>query len=90
MAAETGVDAFVRQQTANMNRPDSRPLLAQIACPTLVLVGAEDKLTPPEMAQEIAGSVRDARLLVLPECGHLSTLDQPERVAQILADWYNG
>jgi len=88
MAVETGVDAFVRQQTANMNRPDSRPLLPQIACPTLVLVGAEDKLTPPEMAQEIAGSVRDARLLTLPECGHLSTLDQPDRVAQVLVDWF--
>lgn len=62
---------------ALLNRPDSRPDLSAIGCPTLVLVGAEDKLTTPEHAREIADAVSGARLVVVPECGHLSTLEQP-------------
>ena len=44
-------EAFVRQQRAIMSRPDSRPLLACVRCPTLVLVGDGDELTPPELAE---------------------------------------
>lgn len=88
MAEETGAAAFIRQQTANMGRPDSRPTLATIACPTLVVVGADDKLTPPEVAQEIATSIRGARLATIAECGHLSTLDRPEIVTRTLVEWY--
>jgi pimeloyl-ACP methyl ester carboxylesterase len=88
MAAETGAEAFIRQQTAIMQRRDSRPELAAIACPTLVLVGAADQLTPPDRAQEIAASIRGARLVVVPDSGHLSTLEQPERVNAALVDWF--
>lgn len=87
MAEDTGPDAFVRQQQAIMHRPDSRPDLAAIRCPTLVLVGDSDRLTPPDEAAEIAGGIAGARLLTVPECGHLSTLDQPQRVTQALIDW---
>ena len=87
MAAETGAEAFVRQQQAIMTRPDSRPLLASIRCPTLMLVGDGDELTPPELAKEIAGGISGARLVVVPECGHLSTLEKPEAVNAALADW---
>jgi pimeloyl-ACP methyl ester carboxylesterase len=87
MAAETGPEAFVRQQKAIMSRADARPLLATILCPTLVLVGDGDELTPPELAKEIAGGISGARLVVVPECGHLSTLEQPEAVNAALADW---
>ena len=90
MADETGPDAFARQQTAIMNRPDSRPDLAAIRCPTLVLVGAEDEVTPPEHAGEIADGVPGARLVVVPESGHLSTLEQPAAVTGVLADWLAG
>jgi pimeloyl-ACP methyl ester carboxylesterase len=62
MAADTGVDAFVRQERAILSRPDSRPLLASIRCPTLVLVGEGDELTPPELAKEIAAGVTNAAL----------------------------
>src|SRR5262249_19448066 len=51
MAADTGVDAFVRQEEAIIARMDSRPLLASIRCPTLVLVGDGDELTPPSLSQ---------------------------------------
>lgn len=87
MAADTGVAAFVRQQRAIMTRPDSRPQLASIACPTLVLVGEGDELTPPSLAQEIAAGIAGARLVTVPACGHLSTLEKPEAVNAALAEW---
>ena len=78
MAADTGPEAFVRQQKAIMSRPDSRPLLATIRCPTLVLVGDGDELTPPELAKEICAGISGARLVVVPDCGHLSTIEKPD------------
>ena len=84
MAADTGVAAFVRQQRAIMTQPDSRPQLASIACPTLVLVGEGDELTPPSLAQEIAAGIAGARLVTVPACGHLSTLEKPEAVMAAL------
>jgi pimeloyl-ACP methyl ester carboxylesterase len=90
MADETGPAVFARQQTAIMNRPDSRPDLAMIRCPTLVLVGAEDAVTPPEHAAEICDAVPGARLEVIAGAGHLSTLEQPGAVAGVLGDWLTG
>jgi pimeloyl-ACP methyl ester carboxylesterase len=87
MAAETGVDAFLRQQQAIIGRPDSRPGLGAIKCPTLVLVGDGDEATPPELAHEIASAIGGARLVAIPDCGHLSTLEQPEKVTAALVDW---
>jgi pimeloyl-ACP methyl ester carboxylesterase len=87
MAAETGAEAFVRQTKAIMSRQDARPLLSQIRCPTLVLVGDGDELTPPELAKEIAGGISGAKLTVVPECGHLSTLEKPEAVNPALCEW---
>ncbi|MBI1205203.1 MAG: alpha/beta fold hydrolase [Rhodopseudomonas sp.] len=87
MAQETGAQAFVRQQKAIMSRADSRLLLTAIRCPTLVLVGDGDELTPPELAKEIAGGIDGAKLAVVPACGHLSTLEQPEAVNALLGDW---
>ena len=87
MAAETGAEAFVRQTKAIKSRQDSRPLLAEIRCPTLVLVGDGDELTPPELAKEIAGGISGAKLAVIPDCGHLSTLEKPDAVNSALANW---
>ena len=84
MAEDTGAEAFVRQQTAIMNRADSRAGLGAIACPTLVVVGADDALTPPDRAAEMVAAISGARQRVVPECGHLSTLEQPETVTQAL------
>lgn len=87
MAQEVGAEAFVRQQTAIIGRPDSRPMLGDIRCPTLVLVGENDPLTPPERAAEIAGGIPGARLVAVPDCGHLSTLEQPAAVTHALHEW---
>ena len=90
MAEETGAAGFIRQQTAIMHRPDSRPDLGAIRCPTLVLVGRDDELTPPDRAEEMAHGIAGARLVVLPECGHLSTLERPAEVTAALMAWLAG
>jgi pimeloyl-ACP methyl ester carboxylesterase len=90
MAEDVGPEAFVRQQTATMGRPDSRPMLATIDCPTLVLVGEQDELTPPGHAREIADGIRGARLVMVPDSGHLSTLEQPDAVTRALLEWLAG
>ncbi len=88
MAEEIGAEGFVRQQRAIMGRPDSRAGLGAIMVPTLVLVGDEDLITPPAEAQEIADGIGSyARLVTLPGCGHLSTLEAPEAVTRELLAW---
>lgn len=87
MAIDIGVDGLIRQHAALMGRADSRPLLGQVRCPTLVLVGREDVLTPLELSQEIVAGIRGARLEIIPDCGHLSTMEQPEAVNEALRDW---
>ncbi|MBS0246635.1 MAG: alpha/beta fold hydrolase [Proteobacteria bacterium] len=87
MARDTGVDAFVSQERAIMGRPDSRPLLASIKCPTLVIVGDGDELTPPDLAKEIAGGIPGAKLAIIPECGHLSTIEKSEAVNAAMAEF---
>jgi pimeloyl-ACP methyl ester carboxylesterase len=87
MATECGAEAFITQQLAIRDRPDARPGLRAIACPTLVLVGEADLLTPPELAHELAESIGGAQLVVIPDSGHLTTLEQPEAVTAALAEW---
>lgn len=90
MARAVGADAFARQQNAIMHRPDSRPGLPRVDCPTLVVVGADDALTPPDRAEEMADLIPGAELLVVKQCGHLSTLEQPEMVSAALLRWLQG
>ncbi|ADZ68906.1 alpha/beta fold hydrolase [Polymorphum gilvum] len=87
MAMETGPEAFVRQQRAIMARVDARPRLGEIGCPTLVLVGAGDTLTPPHLAQEMHEAIPASRMAVIPGCGHLSTLEAPGAVTAELTAW---
>jgi pimeloyl-ACP methyl ester carboxylesterase len=87
MAQDVGAEAFVRQQRAIKGRADSRGALAAIRCPTFVLVGDSDAGTPPELAREIAAGIAGSRLVVVPDCGHLSTLERPQAVAAALVEW---
>lgn len=87
MSQEVGAQGFVRQQTAIVGRVDSRPMLEEIRCPTLVLVGEADTLTPPERAVEMASGIAGAKLVRVPDCGHLSTLERPEAVTHALLEW---
>lgn len=90
MATSLGKEVFERQQRAIMGRPDSRPTLASISCPTLVICGRDDLITPPELATEIADGIKHAKLKIVEQCGHLATLDQPAEVSQLLVDWIKG
>ncbi len=87
MAVDIGPDALARQHAAIMGRPDNRPLLPGIKCPTLVVVGREDVLTPIELAQEMVSRIPGARLEIIPDCGHLSTLERPNAVNRVMRAW---
>jgi pimeloyl-ACP methyl ester carboxylesterase len=87
MGREIGPEAFVRQEEAIIGRPDSRPMLPRIACPTLVLVGDDDRITPPALAEEMAEGIPDAWLIVVEDCGHLSALERPLAVNVALREW---
>jgi len=87
MAERIGQDGFVRQQQAILGRIDSRPSLAAIAVPTLVLCGEADSLTPPALAAEMADAIPDASLVIVPQAGHLVPLEQPEVVNRAMIDW---
>lgn len=87
MARSVGKDAFLRQQTAIMGRSDSRTGLAQIQCPTQILCGREDEVTPLEVHAEMQAAIPGAQLAIIEQCAHLSTLGQPEQVSAILRNW---
>ena len=87
MGDDVGVEAFIRQQTAVMSRPDSRPTLAWIKCPTLVLTGDEDHTIPNSLSVEMADGIPGAKLVILPDCGHLPQPEQPKATADALVEW---
>ncbi|HEX3501194.1 MAG TPA: alpha/beta fold hydrolase [Stellaceae bacterium] len=87
MAERIGRDAFLRQQKAAMGRPDGRADLKRIACPTLVLCGRDDAVTPVALHEEMAAAIPGAELVVIEDCGHLSTLERPEAVNSALRSW---
>ena len=87
MGDDIGAEAFVRQQTAAMSRPDSRPTLAWIKCPTLVLSGDEDNTIPNSLSVEMADGIHGAKLVILSNCGHLPQPEQPEATAEALVEW---
>ena len=87
MGDDVGPEGFVRQLTAIMSRPDSRPSLAWIKCPTLVLSSDEDKTVPNSLSTEMAGGIPGAKLMIIPDCGHLTPLEQPRATADALVEW---
>lgn len=87
MGRDLGPDVFARQSRALRDRPDYTATLRQIAVPTLVLCGAHDALCPPARHQEIAELVTGATLAVIPNAGHLPTLEQPSATNEALATW---
>jgi pimeloyl-ACP methyl ester carboxylesterase len=87
MADGIGVAAFIRQQLAILGRPDNRPFLSHIKCPTVIVVGAEDALTPVKVAEEMHAGIAGSTLHVIPACGHLATMEAPAAVTTILRQW---
>ena len=87
MAERVGQDAFVRRQTAVMNRPDSRPDLDGIRVATLVLAGREDMLSPIACQEEMMKHLPKATLVYAEVCGHLAPLERPEIVNAAFRTW---
>lgn len=83
------VEAVVAGLRALRDRPDALPTLASIAVPTLVLVGAEDTLTPPSAAEVLANGIPGAKFVVIPGAGHLSNLEAPDAFNTAVLDFLN-
>lgn len=87
MAENIGPIAFKAHAKALATRPDQRPLLADINCPTLVITGKQDALCPMANHLLMAEYIQDVSLHVIPECGHLSSMEKPKQVASVVSDW---
>jgi pimeloyl-ACP methyl ester carboxylesterase len=87
MAQEVGVAHQREQQKAIISRPDSRRSIQAIGCPTLVLCGRQDSVTPVSVHEEMAALIPGAQLQIVEHCGHLSPLEQPKAVSQALRSW---
>jgi pimeloyl-ACP methyl ester carboxylesterase len=83
-------EQFLIQQEALLARPDARPVLAQVHCPTMVLTGKDDIWSPPVRHEEIAAGIAGATLALIPECGHMSTMERPEAVTAAMRAWLIG
>lgn len=87
MGREVSVATYVRQNEAVAARVDGRARLDAIAVPTLVAVGADDLMTPPALAEEIAALIAGARLRVIADCGHLPPIEKPAETAALIREW---
>jgi pimeloyl-ACP methyl ester carboxylesterase len=87
MCRETGIEIYKRQEELAAVRPDRRPDLPGIKCPTIVVCGRDDAATPLFMSEEIAAAIPGSELVVIEECGHLITLEKPEHTNAILRKW---
>ncbi|MFM5953208.1 MAG: alpha/beta fold hydrolase [Novosphingobium sp.] len=87
MARETGADRFLRQQRAIMARADSRPGLAAIPCPTLLVWGRQDGIATEAHQREMLAAIPDCQLTAIEDCGHLVTLEKPATASAVLAEW---
>ncbi len=87
MAENIGQEAFIRQQRTIMSRKDGFDVLSRVNCPTVVICGRQDNLTPPEQHQAMVEAVPGAALVMIEDCGHLSTLERPYAVSAALRYW---
>lgn len=82
-----GAGQLIAQNRAVIGRPDARIHLAEVRCPTLVMCGDADRLAPPECSSVIATLVPNAQLVLVQDCGHMLTMEQPSIVNATLLAW---
>jgi pimeloyl-ACP methyl ester carboxylesterase len=87
MGDDVGPEAFIGQLEAIISRADTRPLLPSITCPTLILTSDTDNTVPNAFSTELAEGIPGAKLVVIPDCGHLIQLEKPEAVTAAMLDW---
>ncbi len=88
--ASAPTSGIVGDLMAMAERPDSTGMLASIQVPTLVIVGADDVLTPLADAKRIARGIRGATLVTIPDAGHMSNMEQPALFNRALEDFVAG
>ncbi len=87
MAVDLGPDVFVAQSRALQRRPDQQGTLRKCGVPTRIICGENDPLTPVRRHEFMANLIRDADLSIIKDCGHLPTLEQPEKTTQAMREW---
>jgi pimeloyl-ACP methyl ester carboxylesterase len=90
MARSVGKEGFIRQVKAQLGRPDSTADLQHITCPVLLITGRQDNICPVALHEEMAALLPQAHLEVVEQCGHLSTLEQPQTVTRLIRQWWQG
>ena len=78
---------FAAQVRALLARPDASAILEQIHCPALLLTGREDAWSPPAQHEAMAAKVRGSKLVIIPDCGHMSMMERPAEVSAAMRDW---
>jgi len=89
MALDVGTDEFINQWRALASRTDSWSTLKDIHCPALILCGVHDAQCNEKLHRNMALEIKHAKLEIIEEAGHLSTLDAPEQVNKALENWLN-
>jgi pimeloyl-ACP methyl ester carboxylesterase len=87
MARSIGARGQFNQQTAMLSRSDSHADLERVRVPILLVCGREDAVTPVHDHEAMGARVPGARLEIIENCGHLSTIEQPEIVNRVLRNW---
>jgi pimeloyl-ACP methyl ester carboxylesterase len=87
MLERKNADIYEMQMLALLGRPDARPVLPTIACPTLLLTGREDTWSPPARHAEMAAAILNSRLVIVPNSGHMAPMEQPAAVAEAMREW---
>jgi pimeloyl-ACP methyl ester carboxylesterase len=87
MLARKTPDDYERQMNALLDRPDAAPHLGEIRAQTLLLAGADDAWSPAARHQEMAAAIPNSSLVVIPRCGHMSTMERPEEVSRAMRAW---
>jgi pimeloyl-ACP methyl ester carboxylesterase len=81
---QTSPAAIAAAQRGMAARPDMTAFLSQIDLPTLVVVGAEDAISPPEEMRSIAAAIPHAQFVEIADAGHMTTMENPEAVSEAL------
>jgi len=87
MVARQSAEIFQAQIQALLDRPDARPVLQALACPTLLLCGRQDAWSPLARHEQMRELQPRARLVVIEDSGHMSTMEQPQAVTAALQAW---
>lgn len=87
MVCRATPEIFAKQQHALLMRPDAGPMLGTIACPTLVGCGAEDAWSPLSVHREIAAAIAGARMVSIPDSGHMVSVEAPDAFNAVLRGW---